>query len=354
MKASTPYSVFDVSGPLSRLTGPLLVLLAVFAFGLPTANAQSLDLAVDGVGLSIGDSEEITGIRLNFRDRNMRRVTGINATIWTPHNGRGGDVKGLALGIPATAARNIHGIGYGILGVGAEKDFHGIAFGGLGAGAGNELKGIAFGGLGVGAGQDVVGITGGGVGAGAGRDLRGISFGGLGAGAGRDAVGVIVGGLGAGAGQDMKGIVFGGLGAGAGRDFFGIAISGVGTGAGRDFTGISVSGIATGAGGTLKGLHVAGVAVGGDTVRGIMISGIAAGGNDVKAFSFAPAYFHVDDHGVQRGVSISAFNRIKGDQNGLTIGIVNWARKLNGVQLGLLNFAGNKRSMKWMPLINWN
>lgn len=322
MKASTPYSVFYVSGPLARLTGPLLVLLTVFAFGLPTANAQSFDLAIDGVGLSIGDSEEITGIRLNFRDRNMRRLTGINATIWTPYNGRGGDVKGLALGIPATGARNIEGIGYGILGVGAEKNLHGIAFGGLGAGAGNDLKGIAFGGLGVGAGQDVVGITGGGLGAGAGRDLKGISFGGLGAGAGRDAVGVIFGG--------------------------------VGTGAGRDFTGISLSGIATGAGGTLKGLHVAGVAVGGDTVRGIMISGLAAGGNDVKAFSFAPAYFYIDDHGVQRGVSISAFNRIKGDQNGLTIGIVNWARNLNGVQLGLLNFAGNKRSMKWMPLINWN
>lgn len=343
------------SGPLASFNmtlGPLLLIMALF---LPNpTGAQSLDLAVNGVGLSIGDSEEITGVRLNFRDRQMRRVSGINATIWMPYEGHGGDVKGLAVGLPLTGADNIEGIGYGLLGVGANKDLTGIAFGGLGAGAGQDLQGIAFGGLGVGAGRDLTGISFGGLGAGSGRDLLGLSMGGLGAGAGRDAVGVIMGGLGAGAGQDMKGIVLAGMGAGAGRDFVGIAVSGIGAGAGRDFTGISMSGIATGAGGTLKGLHMAGIAVGATTVRGIMVSGFAAGGHDVNAFSFAPGYFHVDDGGIQRGVSVSAFNRILGDQNGLTIGIVNWARNLNGFQLGLLNFAGNKDRMKWMPIINWN
>lgn len=342
-------------GPLSFLkavVGPLL-LVAIFLLPRP-AIGQSLDLALNGIGISIGDSEEITGVRLNFRDRHMRRVTGINATIWMPYDGRGGDVKGLALGLPLTGADNIEGIGYGLLGVGANESITGIAFGGLGAGAGQDLKGIAFGGLGVGAGRDVVGITSGGLGAGAGRDLKGISMGSLGAGAGRDAVGVIMGGLGAGAGQDMKGIVIAGLGAGAGRDFTGIAISGIGAGAGHDFTGISLSGIGTGAGGTLKGLHMAGIGVGANTVRGIMLSGLAAGGYDVKAFSFAPAYFVIEDGGVQQGVSISAFNRIKGDQDGLTIGIVNWARNLNGFQIGLLNFAGNKDRMRWMPFVNWN
>ena len=345
----------SVSGPLSIngfSWGPLLLVIALLF--PPSAEAQSLDLAVNGVGLSIGDSEEITGVRLNFRDRNLRRVTGINATIWMPYDGYGGDIKGLALGLPLTGGDNIEGIGYGLLGVGANASITGIAVGGLGAGAGKDLKGIAFGGLGVGAGRDVVGITFGGLGAGAGQDLKGISMGGLGAGAGRDAVGVIFGGLGAGAGQDMKGILVAGVGAGAGRDFVGIAVTGIGLGAGRDLTGISMSGVATGAGRTLKGLHMAGIAVGGSTVRGIMLSGLAAGGHDVKAFSVAPAYFHVDEGGVQQGVSISAFNRILGDQDGLTIGIVNWARNLNGFQLGLLNFAGNKDRMKWMPFVNWN
>lgn len=352
MNASSISLRSQFGGPLARIAGPLVIALMLL---LPSrADAQSVDLAVNGVGLSIGDSEEITGVRLNFRDRRMRRVTGINATIWTPYNNRGGDLKGIALGLPATGGDNINGIAYGILGVGANESMSGIAFGGLGAGAGQDLKGIAFGGLGVGAGRDVVGITGGGLGAGSGRDLKGVSFGGLGAGAGRDAVGIIFGGLGAGAGQDMKGIVVAGLGAGAGRDFVGIAVSGVGTGAGRDFTGVSLSGIATGAGGTLKGLHMAGIAVGASTVRGIILSGFAAGGQDVKAFSFAPGYFYIDEGGVQQGVSISAFNRIKGSQEGLTIGIVNWARHLDGLQIGLLNFAGNKSRMKWMPIANWN
>ena len=339
MKATTFFA--------SRLL--LLALLVVPSL----VSAQSLDLMVNGVGLSIGDSEEVTGVRLNFRDGHMRRVTGINATIWMPYNGRGGDVKGLALGLPLTGGDNIEGIGYGILGVGANESITGIAFGGLGAGAGQDVKGLAVGGLGVGAGRDVVGITFGGLGAGAGRDFRGISMAGLGAGAGRDAVGIVFAGLGAGAGQDFKGIVVAGMGAGAGRDFVGVAVSGIGTGAGRDMTGISLSGIGTGAGGTLKGLHMAGVGVGATTVRGVMLSGLAAGGHDVKALVFAPAYFTIEDDGIQRGLSVSAFNRIRGEQAGFTIGIVNWARSLSGVQIGLLNYAGNKRGMKWMPFVNW-
>ena len=191
-----------------------LLLVALF-FPISSSAQNSLDLMVKGVGLSIGDSEEVTGLRLNFRDRHMRRVTGINATIWMPYDERGGDVKGLALGLPLTGADNIEGIASGILGVGANESLTGIAFGGLGAGAGKDLRGIAFGGLGVGAGRDVKGIMFGGLGAGAGRDMTGIAFGGLGAGAGQDMKGIVFGGLGAGAGQDMTGIVVAGMGAGA-------------------------------------------------------------------------------------------------------------------------------------------
>ena len=85
-----------------------------------------------------------------------------------------------------------------------------------------------------------------------------------------------------------------------------------------------------------------------------MISGFAAGGRDVHAFSIAPAYFVVEKGGVQRGASIAAFNRIRGDQRGVTIGIFNWARRLNGVQIGLLNYAKNKKRFKLLPFININ
>jgi hypothetical protein len=51
---------------------------------------------------------------------------------------------------------------------------------------------------------------------------------------------------------------------------------------------------------------------------------------------------------------VSPFNYIQGRQHGLTIGIVNYARELRGVQLGLLNIAkGNPRGRQVLPLVNW-
>ena len=348
LESVTTFFYFLLAGTSMRFFTFLLLFCLAY-----TTNAQnSLDLTINGVGLSIGDSEEVTGIRLNYRDRAMRRVTGINATIWTPYNNFGGDVHGLALGLPLTGADNLYGVGYGILGVGANKNLEGVAFGGLGAGAGRDVIGIAVGGLGVGAGRDVQGIAMGGLGAGAGRHFKGIAIGGLGVGAGSDAVGLLMGGLGAGAGRDVKGIVIAGIGAGAGRDIVGLAIGGIGAGAGRNFTGISFSGIATGAGGTLKGLHMAGIAVGASTVRGIMLSGLTAGGMDVHALSIAPAYFTVPPGGEMRGLSISSFNRIQGEQKGITIGIVNYARHLSGYQIGLINIADNKERFRIMPIFN--
>ena len=265
------------------------VLLLALLMVLP-AGAQSLDLTVRDTGISIGDSEEVNGLRINFRDRAMQRVRGINATVWTPRERPGGKVNGVALGLPLTGSGGLSGIGLGLLGISVDSSL----------------------------------------------------------------TGMVLAGLGAGAGQDIKGIVFTGLGAGAGRDITGIAISGVGVGAGQHMTGVSLSGVAAGAGGTLRGIHAAGIGIGATNVRGIILSGFAAGGHDVYALSMAPGYFKIDHDGRQRGVSIAAFNRIRGVQEGLTIGIVNWTRQLEGIQIGLINGAGNKKRMRWMPFVNWN
>jgi len=273
--------------PIPSLRGGMLLLALLMV--LP-AGAQSLDLTVRDTGISIGDSEEVNGLRINFRDRAMQRVRGINATVWTPRERPGGKVNGVALGLPLTGAGALSGIGLGLLGISVDSSL----------------------------------------------------------------TGMVLAGLGAGAGQDIKGIVFTGLGAGAGRDITGIAISGVGVGAGQHMTGVSLSGVAAGAGGTLRGIHVAGIGIGATNVRGIILSGFAAGGHDVYALSMAPGYFKIDHDGRQRGVSIAAFNRIRGVQEGLTIGIVNWTRQLEGIQIGLINGAGNKKRMRWMPFVNWN
>src|SRR6266550_9136025 len=147
-----------------------------------TSHAQSLDLTINDVGLSIGDSRRVTGVRLNFRDRRMEEVNGVNITVWEPYEVNKGVVRGVALGLPLTGARRISGLGAGIFGVGAGESIHGLALGGIGVGAGEELAGIAVGGIGLGVGKDMRGIGIGGIGMGIGQDLHGLGIGCIGVG----------------------------------------------------------------------------------------------------------------------------------------------------------------------------
>src|SRR5690606_32729460 len=45
---------------------------------------RSLDLGLAGDGLSLGSSPVWTGLRINRTDRDVRRVNGINTTLWRP------------------------------------------------------------------------------------------------------------------------------------------------------------------------------------------------------------------------------------------------------------------------------
>ena len=306
--------------------------LVLPALLLPCAlSAQSLDLTINNTGLSIGDSRFVRGIRLNFRDRNLERVSGINATIWMPDDeAHGGVVQGLALGLPATGARRIEGAGIGVFGVGAEESFTGLGIGGFGIGAGGDVRGILIGGFGVGSGGNVTGLT--------------------------------IGGFGAGAGGHVKGITIGGFGAGAGGSVSGLQIGGFGVGSGGDVTGITIGGFGAGAGGTLRGLVIGGFGAGAPTIRGVVLGGIGAGGHDVKGGILAPLYFKIESGeegalGRVSGVTLSAFNHVKGEQFGLSLGLLNFAWKLNGVQIGVMNYAAdNPRGLRLLPFFNknWN
>ena len=332
---------------------PLLaVLSSATILALPSAHAQSLDLTINHTGLSIGDSRFVRGVRLNFRDKNLELVEGINVTVWTPFEGSRGVVKGLAIGLPATGARRIEGAGIGILGVGAEQDFTGFGLGGFGVGAGRDAKGILIGGFGVGSGGNVTGLTIGGFGAGSGGNVKGITIGGFGAGAGGDVTGLQIGGFGVGSGGRVKGITIGGFGAGAGGDIEGLTIGGFGAGAGGDITGITIAGFGAGSGGTLRGYALAGFGVGAPRIRGI-ITALAAGGQDVEGLIIAPLYFKIEKDGRVKGITTSAFNHIKGEQFGLSIGLLNYAWEVHGWQIGVLNYAGNnKKGLRLLPLFN--
>ena len=59
------------------------------------------------------------------------------------------------------------------------------------------------------------------------------------------------------------------------------------------------------------------------------------------------------DDGRFEGVAIAGFSQIKGRQEGWTIGVVNYARELRGVQIGLINIArSNPSGTRVLPIFN--
>jgi hypothetical protein len=302
--------------------------------------------------ISIGNYPRVDGLRLNFRDRALERVRGINATIWQPYEPATGVVTGLALGLPMTGAGELQGIGLGVLGVSADRLLRGISIGGIGVGSGGGVHGLAIGGIGVGSGGDLDGIMIGGIGAGGGGNARGLMIGGIGAGLGGSMTGIAIGGIGVASGGDLTGIAIGGIGAGTGGKLRGIAIGGIGTGSGGGITGLAISGIGAGSGGTIHGVAIAGVGVGAPRLEGLFVAS-AVGALDARAIVIAPVLFRIEPEGSFVGGSLSAVNYVRGSQRGLSIGVVNYARSLSGVQVGVINIIANQKSHPFLPIVNW-
>ncbi len=288
--------------------------------GLASAG-QSLDIPSNTWGISFGNSKHFSGLRFNYRDSQVKRINGVNVTLWQPRKDDADAViHGLSLGtIPGGGY--LRGIQVGILGIAAEKDLKGITLGGLGAGCGGNVVGLNLGGLGIGAGEDIKGIT--------------------------------IGGLGAGAGGSMVGINIGGIGVGAGKDLVGINIGGVGVGAGQVVAGINIGGIGVGAGERLTGLTLSGIAAGAPEVRGVTVGGLAVGGKDLMGIQIAGGFIKIAPGGRLTGFAASSFNYVRGAQIGISVGIVNYAWSVKGVQVGLVNIVrDNPRGLKVLPVFN--
>lgn len=322
-------------------------------FALPrTVASQVIDLTVNNVGIAIGDKPSMTGLRLNFRDRNLREIKGVNVTIWSPYEPATGRVSGLGLGLPATGAKSITGAAVGVLGVGAEETIRGIGVGGIGLGAGGELRGLMVGGIGVGSGGGMTGIGIGGIGVGSGGPMVGLMVGGIGVGSGGSLRGISIGGIGVGSGGSLTGLSIGGIGVGGGGDIRGISIGGVGVGGGGDITGVSIGGVGVGGGGTVRGLAIGGIGVGAPRIEGVALAGFGVGGHDVRAIVLAPAYFRIEKDGSFEGGSLSLYNNVLGRQHGVTIGVFNYAKELAGVQIGLINVSDNGGARRVRPIVS--
>ena len=375
----------------------------------------SLDLEYRGWGISLGNARQINGVRINGIDRKVESVNGLNLTLWNPDKSPRAVFNGAALGLIGPKAGRLHGLALGGLGATAQERIWGLAAGGFGVGT-TQLRGLAVGGLmvdvkasarGVAASGFTTRIEGdmhglglalGGVQAGNFRGLalggvsalvdtvEGVLVGGLIAGsdkanaritgavitpgiaiAGKQARGLAVGGLlvtggrlsglglsagGVHAVEDGRGLFVGGLGVGANKRLTGIALSLGGIGAGDRLRGLALAGFGVGAGKRLEGFaaslggvgsqgEIRGVALGGLTVLAPDIEGLAAGAlNGV----------------IVHEVNLDDFLKVKKVNQrfvGLSIGLVNYTRQLQGVQLGLFNYAGNNpRWLRLLPVIN--
>ena len=58
----------------------LRVILPAFLLAAPSLPAQVIDLTIHDVGVAIGDKPTMTGLRINFRDAHLERISGANIT----------------------------------------------------------------------------------------------------------------------------------------------------------------------------------------------------------------------------------------------------------------------------------
>ena len=152
--------------------------------------------------------------------------------------------------------------------------------------------------------------------------------------------------------RGVRGLAVGGIGVGTGGDLTGIALAGIGAGAGGNVTGLTISGIGAGAGGTMRGIGIAGLGIGAPKLVGAYLAPMV-GSLDAHAIVIAPVLFRLEKGGSFRGASLSSVNYVRGTQRGLSIGLVNYARTLRGVQIGVVNIIADQKSHPFLPIVNW-
>lgn len=295
---------------------------------------SSLDLGSHNSGISFGNSPMWNGLRFNFSDCGIKEINGINITLWKPERSPGSLVRGISLGL-SPFVETIQGFSFGLAAVVAEKELTGINIGGLAVVSGGNISGISLGGLAT----VSQGIS------------KGINIGGLAVVSEDDLYGINFGGLAVVAKGEMRGINIGGLAVVSENDLFGINLGGLAVVSKGEMKGINFGGLAVVTESELTGLNSALLAlVSKEEITGLNIVGYKVESPKISGLNVSLGWTDVDD---LKGISISCYNKIKGTQTGLVIGLFNVADELNGVQIGLLNIAKNNNSLaKILPFIN--
>lgn len=119
----------------------------------------------------------------------------------------------------------------------------------------------------------------------------------------------------------------------------------------EEVNGINLAGLAVVGVEGIRGLTLAGLAtVSEKTIEGFTFGGYKIEAEEVRWASVAGWRVEAEEI---RGLSIAVWNDAKRLQTGLSIGLYNSTDELHGIQLGLLNRAGNHRSpFRFLPLLN--
>ena len=230
------------------------------------SNGKALNFPARKYGISIGNSYEFTGIRINFADENVKRINGLNVTFWLKMaKNQNAVVNGISIGVIPTAG-SMRPINLGLLGVGAHNNLYWLSISGFIIGSGGNINGLCVSGLLAGADGDDSVIS-----------------------------GIVISGIGIGAHKAINGLAVGGFAVGTNGNINGVASSLAYISAGKNFQGIAVTG------GYLESEMFKGVAIGG-----------YAKTNQMNGLSIALYNRTKDLHGFQIGLMNYAENNPKG------------------------------------------
>lgn len=144
------------------------------------SNGKALNIPFRKYGISIGNSYEFTGIRLNFADNNVQKINGLNVTGWFKmFKNQNAIVNGVSIGVMPVAG-TMQPINIGIIGLGTENHSSGLTIGGLVIGG--DVNGLSLCGLIImadGTKGRISGVTLSGIAIGAKSAINGLTFGGL-------------------------------------------------------------------------------------------------------------------------------------------------------------------------------
>jgi hypothetical protein len=164
----------------------------------------------------------------------------------------------------------------------------------------------------------------------------------------------------------MSGISFSGFVTNAEESISGISLSGGPIHVGGDIRGISIGLIPGGSVDFKDGVEITSCGIKASnakwlTIHGIVIdiendlegcaiSGISTKSKEIKGINISGLYTRAQN---LHGFSTSTVNYYDNLQVGLSVGILNYAKKLSGVQIGLLNIAGNNPGWaRYLPILN--